>query len=357
MRAFGIEPIRKLRERDTQFCRQANLWRHQVRGTQLACSNHSVVDFYKHMERNVTKQPMRIVLGIDGSNESALALDWLRRLPFEHKPEVTLVHAIHSAPAYPPVEFSGLQVNHQSEAERFVAPIQETLSRSFTVQTPVIDTVHPATLLLRVADEVDADMIVVGAAGHNAVYRVVLGSTTEHVARNAKCSVLVVRGDAFPTSRAKLLLAYDGSDSANIAKQALERFAWPNDTESNVLTVLEKPRLIEPSEVYDQASIDAANERLNSLAFDGLSNSKRVTREAYHVGDGILGMAEVEQTDLIVVGATGKSALAEFFLGSVSRHILHHAKCGILICRAAASRTASDHRRIANFELRVEEKG
>ncbi len=44
-----------------------------------------------------------------------------------------------------------------------------------------------------IAPEQDADLIVVGATGLNAVERFLIGSVSESVARYAKCDVLIVR--------------------------------------------------------------------------------------------------------------------------------------------------------------------
>src|SRR5699024_10930635 len=43
--------------------------------------------------------------------------------------------------------------------------------------------------------ENDIDLIMIGATGLNAVERILVGSVTEYVTRNAKCDVLVVRTD------------------------------------------------------------------------------------------------------------------------------------------------------------------
>jgi len=44
-----------------------------------------------------------------------------------------------------------------------------------------------------IAPEHDADLIIVGATGLNAVERFLIGSVSESVARYAKCDVLIVR--------------------------------------------------------------------------------------------------------------------------------------------------------------------
>ena len=48
--------------------------------------------------------------------------------------------------------------------------------------------------ILRIAAERQADLIVVGVHGRNALDRLVFGSTTEHLVRRATCPVLAVPG-------------------------------------------------------------------------------------------------------------------------------------------------------------------
>jgi len=49
--------------------------------------------------------------------------------------------------------------------------------------------------ILRLRDEIEADLIVLGSRGLNAFTRVLLGSDAEGVVRHAPCPVLVVRKD------------------------------------------------------------------------------------------------------------------------------------------------------------------
>lgn len=47
-------------------------------------------------------------------------------------------------------------------------------------------------MILRKADEREVDMLVVGHRGLNVIERAVLGSVSQYLVNNAKCSVLVV---------------------------------------------------------------------------------------------------------------------------------------------------------------------
>jgi nucleotide-binding universal stress UspA family protein len=52
---------------------------------------------------------------------------------------------------------------------------------------------RPSVALVRLAEAVDADLVVVGTRGRTGIGRILLGSVAEAVVRSAPCSVLVVR--------------------------------------------------------------------------------------------------------------------------------------------------------------------
>ena len=43
--------------------------------------------------------------------------------------------------------------------------------------------------------------------------------------------------------------------------------------------------------------------------------------------------AKEENADLIVVGNSGKGAISSFVMGSVSRYIIHHVHCAVLVVK------------------------
>ena len=49
----------------------------------------------------------------------------------------------------------------------------------------------PASAICSLAEELDAAAVVIGSRGHGGIKRAVLGSVSDHVVRNAPCTVLV----------------------------------------------------------------------------------------------------------------------------------------------------------------------
>jgi K+-sensing histidine kinase KdpD len=53
----------------------------------------------------------------------------------------------------------------------------------------------PSAVILDVAREINADLIVLGTHGRKGISRLFVGSVAEQVVRKAECPVLTVRGD------------------------------------------------------------------------------------------------------------------------------------------------------------------
>jgi nucleotide-binding universal stress UspA family protein len=52
---------------------------------------------------------------------------------------------------------------------------------------------HPAQEIVRTAEAIDADLIVLGHSGHSAAWGGLLGGVTDRVSHHAPCSVFIVR--------------------------------------------------------------------------------------------------------------------------------------------------------------------
>jgi nucleotide-binding universal stress UspA family protein len=90
-------------------------------------------------------------------------------------------------------------------AERIQARLAEKLATSFAQRTPTGEPVyfiharigHPIDEILGLADDVGADMIVIGSHGRTGIRRLFLGSTSEAVVRRARCPVIVARAKGY----------------------------------------------------------------------------------------------------------------------------------------------------------------
>ena len=79
----------------------------------------------------------------------------------------------------------------RARGEAVLAEVQAALKRA-DVAVRLLEG-GPAEEIVRVANEEDFGMVVVGSRGHNAVSRVLLGSVADRVLHTCKRPVLVVR--------------------------------------------------------------------------------------------------------------------------------------------------------------------
>lgn len=145
----------------------------------------------------------RLVVGLDGSDQALSAATWAIRLAKAASAEVVAVFAI-SPPTYVESAVAGLagptvppQFDQEWRADmtkefedHWCQPIRDAGVRLKTVMRDG----RPASVIAQVAEEVDADIIVVGRRGRGGVAELLLGSFSHELVLHSKRPVLVVSG-------------------------------------------------------------------------------------------------------------------------------------------------------------------
>ncbi|MBI5692379.1 MAG: universal stress protein [Verrucomicrobia bacterium] len=85
-----------------------------------------------------------------------------------------------------------LTVAHEREVRRRLAEWQERLQATGVMVETAVRKGVPAPHLLQEAEEHDARWIVIGSHGHNALFELIVGSTTQSVLKRARLPVMVV---------------------------------------------------------------------------------------------------------------------------------------------------------------------
>jgi len=136
----------------------------------------------------------RIVVGIDGSENSVAALQLAVRLAIALRRTVLAVQVW----SYGPMYSADLPVLPEPELMRESAEaiLQHTLREAFGPSKPEIVTTlveqgYPSSVL--VAESSGSEMLVVGARGTGGFLGLLMGSVASRCVEHAKCPVLVVR--------------------------------------------------------------------------------------------------------------------------------------------------------------------
>jgi nucleotide-binding universal stress UspA family protein len=140
----------------------------------------------------------------------------------------------------------------------------------------------------------------------------------------------------------RVLYAYDGSASAEQARDLLAHLDLPDDSSIEAVTVL-RPRSslfelgsvpVDPAEADAQLVEDLAAELqtvVRALSGPGRRVESAVLRG--HPGDAVRAEAKRIGADLIVMGSRGHGAIRSALLGSVSTEVSSQAHCSVLVAR------------------------
>ncbi|MDA8743896.1 universal stress protein [Rubripirellula amarantea] len=286
---------------------------------------------------------MKVLLPIDGSDNADEAIGFVQSLAEDNTVDVTIMHVTYDPTGYalqPWLAEWSEQENQRSKA--ILDQAQTDLDASCNSTSIVHGSGAIVPCILEESKKSQADLIVIGAKGHSAIGRLLLGSVSDSVASRAECSVVVVRPQSDTSQPAKIVLGFDRSRASREAVAEMLELNWQSDTRVEVVSVvlnpyvfvgegyMANPMTVTPEQI---APITETAERMSSRLADTFPHTTSRIQIADHVGEAIVQAAESDNADLIIVGDSEHSRLGNFLLGSTSKYVLRHAPCSVWISR------------------------
>jgi nucleotide-binding universal stress UspA family protein len=308
---------------------------------------------------------MNILIATDGSEDAGNALEFMLRFPFPRDSKMTVLSIVTDIPMLPAeldaldeTQYEALTLANQrlaDDAKELVACESKRLHKDGWSCETIVGNGNPVEEILRVADEIDADLIVLGSHGRGMAKRFLLGSVSDRVLEYAKCSVLIVKkktGEEAPpaiepgtNAPYRIMLAYDNSD---VAQEALNLCSTlPLETGSQIDVVYVMPLItayrqdvrqhinniwLQKKQIM-QEELDKA---VKSLQW-ATPNVVPQLREGDDVSDEILSTAEASGSDLIMFGCKDRGAIKNFLFGSITRRMARYAQCTVWAVRKKAA--------------------
>jgi nucleotide-binding universal stress UspA family protein len=292
---------------------------------------------------------MKILFTTDGSECSEAAARFLARFRFSADDEIMVLHAVPPLPLLRSQEayYAGLRQIRQEIAPRILdaaVDCLKNLSAKISIAAPEG---YPDAAILETAAGFGADVIAMGARGLKGIKSAFLGSVTRAVAISAPRPVLVVKSPAGKQSGPwTVLFATDGSDRAINTAKLLSSLPFPEGTSVTVMHVSPSSYMDIPEHFYLEVNgrikdavagmKEAAyrhGEEVLSRSREALGTAFAEVTELIRSGDPsevIIETAQSSGSDIIAVGSSGMGGV-KGMLGSVSRRVLGHAECSILI--------------------------
>ncbi len=305
---------------------------------------------------------MRLLIAYDGSPSANAAIDDLQKAGLPHR-EVEAVILSVAEVWLPPPNGNGFDIDNYpeivkkltrerlkivmgavDEAKTLCRHAREKVEAQFPLWAVSSETTDgsPAWEILARADSFKPDLIVLGSQGQTAVSRILLGSISQKVMTEAKCSVRIARGkEEIEHSSIRILIGFDGSMGSNLAVEQVAARNWSEGSEAYLVTATHPllptaiGRFVPPvkeGRQIDSPWIEAVAEpHVRKLENAGLSvKLKTIKGNPKQV---LVEYAAKWQADSIFIGAHSYSILERFLIGSTSLAVSERAGCSVEIAR------------------------
>ena len=151
-------------------------------------------------QREAAPHPWRVLLATDGSECSVKAARSVALRPWPSGTEVRILSVVELAvpmlqPSYPSAAMETLRADGMKRAQDAIRAAEQIVTDAGLPASEEVSVLldSPKAIILDVAAQWGADLIVLGSHGRLGINRFLLGSVSEAVALHATCSVEVVR--------------------------------------------------------------------------------------------------------------------------------------------------------------------
>jgi nucleotide-binding universal stress UspA family protein len=147
---------------------------------------------------------MKVILATDGTDQSEAAINITKELKLKNSDEILVISVVDMALPLSVDIYAGYLPSTEEIEKTVIENVQNVLEttgnrlkaifseKGVSIKTELLHG-SPESRIVEKAEEIEADLIIVGSHGYNRWERLLLGSVSDSVIHHAPCSVLVVR--------------------------------------------------------------------------------------------------------------------------------------------------------------------
>jgi len=270
----------------------------------------------------------KILLADSGTGHTQEMLKALMEISSIKPASVTVLHVV------PPQVISDEMTEKWEEGGKILATAIQNLQLDPTHVNAVLRQGDPKTIVCDLADEIAADLIIMGSRGLKRLESILENSVSQYVFQLSNRPMLLVKDDIYVKKINRVMVALDGSESA---KQSLKlALSLVRDIKNGQLILAHvNPKGKEVSAESDEVLAPAAAEaKKMGVAYRCVSGTGKA-------GEEICRLAEEFNADLLMLGspdrrpsiAKGLPDLDRLLGTSLSDYVRVYANCPVLLAR------------------------
>ncbi len=280
----------------------------------------------------------KILLAVSGLGHAEEMLKTLKEMPSIQSAKVTVLHVV------PPQSTSAAMTDKWEEGGKILANAIQFLNLDPSQVSSILRQGDPKDVVCQVADDMDADLIIMGSRGLKRLQSILSNSVSQYVFQLSSRPMLLVKDDIYVKRIKRVMVAMDNSDSArkclSLALFLLQGVQGGQLILSNVTTDLRG----KTSEVTD------INPEKNSVLAEAVADAQkygvqtRCVTSSGKPGEEICRLAEELNTDLLLIGSPDRRpSVAKSLVdidrligASLSDYVRVNATCPVLLARTVA---------------------
>lgn len=280
----------------------------------------------------------KILLADSGTGQSEAMLKALMELPSVQYTSVTILHVV------PPQITTEAMTAKWEEGGKVIANAIQSLNLDPTHVTAMLRQGDPKDIVCRVAEEIAADLIIMGSRGLKRLQSILENSVSQYVFQLSSRPMLLVKDDIYIKKIKRIMVALDGSEAAKNCLRLATAFL--RDIKGGQLILAHvNPDLSGKHEELPTAEAlkDPILAPAATVAKKQGVDSRCILRSG-KPGEEICRLAEELNVDLLMLGSPDRRPsiakvlpdLDRLLGSSVSDYVRVYAKCPVLLDRVAA---------------------
>jgi nucleotide-binding universal stress UspA family protein len=280
----------------------------------------------------------KILLTVSGLGHAEEMLKSLKEIPSIQSAKVTVLHVVQAQST------AATMTAKWENGGKILANAIQTLNLDPSQVSSILREGDPKDVVCQVADEIDADLIIMGSRGLKRLQSILSNSVSQYVFQLSSRPMLLVKDDIYVKRIKRIMVAIDNSDSAkNCLKLALFLLRDIQGGQlilANISTDLggKKSEITEVNSdknpVLAAAVAEAEKQGIQSRAY--ISSGKP--------GEEICRLADELNVDLLLLGSPDRRpSIAKSFVdidrligSSLSDYVRVNATCPVLLARTTA---------------------